>query len=195
VFGSVFTSMAQSKQSEKKPDRRVERSKQALLNAQVSLMIEKGYEATTIADIAERANVGRSTFYAHFADKEDLFRESLEGLRSFLLTAASAATPRDVHPALAFALPMLEHVSDAKDLFNAIVGQRSAAFDMVHALLVDLVLNALANVRLPEGVSKEIAAEHIVGSFVAIARSWMSQVPQLSPVEIDAAFRRLMAGL
>ena len=54
-------------------DRRARRSQQALLDALVQLMIEKGFEHTTIADIAERANVGRSTFYAHFDPvKEDV---------------------------------------------------------------------------------------------------------------------------
>ena len=73
-------------------DRRARRSQQALLDALVQLMIEKGFEQTTIADIAERANVGRSTFYAHFADKEALLRQSLQGLRAYL-TEAGASRP------------------------------------------------------------------------------------------------------
>ena len=50
-------------------DRRVQRTRQLLQDALISMMIEKGYAATTVQDIIGRANVGRATFYAHFADK------------------------------------------------------------------------------------------------------------------------------
>ena len=55
-----------------KNDRRVERT-QLLLAALVSLIEEKGFEALTVQDIIDRANLGRATFYAHFDNKEDLF--------------------------------------------------------------------------------------------------------------------------
>lgn len=56
-----------------KSDRRVQRTKQLLFNALAELTAEKGYSAVTVQDITERANVGRSTFYAHFGGKDALF--------------------------------------------------------------------------------------------------------------------------
>src|SRR5688572_17611341 len=105
---------AEHERTSSKPDRRVEKSKRALAEALVRLMIDKGYEAITVADIAERANVGRSTFYAHYADKEDLLQESLRGLRQHLTTATPRRQDADgpVHPALAFSLPMLHHMQE-----------------------------------------------------------------------------------
>ena len=50
----------------------MQRTRQLLQDALISMMIEKGYAATTVQDIIDRANVGRATFYAHFADKETL---------------------------------------------------------------------------------------------------------------------------
>ena len=58
-------------------DRRVARSREMLHQALLSLIIEKDYEAITVEDICERANVGRSTFYAHFTSKDDLKPEAL----------------------------------------------------------------------------------------------------------------------
>ncbi len=49
-----------------------EKTRQALIRAAYDLIMENGYERLTIGAIAERANYGRSTFYLHFADKEDL---------------------------------------------------------------------------------------------------------------------------
>src|SRR5881296_2453910 len=57
---------------------------QAAPEALVSMMIEKGYDGTTVQDIVDRANVGRATFYAHFADKETLLVSRLEDLRAML---------------------------------------------------------------------------------------------------------------
>jgi AcrR family transcriptional regulator len=61
-----------------KMDRRVVRSKRMLREALVSLMAEKGYDAVTVLEIAERADLNRATFYLHYSDKEDLLQQSLE---------------------------------------------------------------------------------------------------------------------
>ncbi len=66
-------------------DRRVNRTRKALQQAHISLILEKGYEATTVEDICDAANVGRSTFYAHYTSKDDLRRSGLEHLRKELV--------------------------------------------------------------------------------------------------------------
>ncbi len=55
-----------------KADRRSQRTRQLLSTALVALMLEQRYDMITVQDIIDRANVGRSTFYAHYFDKEDL---------------------------------------------------------------------------------------------------------------------------
>jgi AcrR family transcriptional regulator len=53
-------------------DRRIRRTRAALRQALIGLVLERGYDAVTIRDVVDRANVGRSTFYAHYPSKEDL---------------------------------------------------------------------------------------------------------------------------
>ena len=53
-------------------DRRVLRTRAVLRDALITLVGESGWDAITVQDICDRAKVGRSTFYMHFADKEDL---------------------------------------------------------------------------------------------------------------------------
>src|SRR3954471_23814217 len=60
-----------------RPDRRVERSRTALRNAFHQLVLERGYDAIAVADVTELANVGRSTFYQHYAGLDDLLTQSL----------------------------------------------------------------------------------------------------------------------
>src|SRR5437870_7469759 len=99
-------------QKHERVDRRVQRSRQLLQDALITAMIEKGYEATTVQDIIDRADVGRATFYAHFADKRTLLGSRIEDLRTMLAQRQreARATLLEAEPArhLAFSLPMLE---------------------------------------------------------------------------------------
>src|SRR5919108_3084865 len=58
-----------------KTDRRIQRTCKALRTALLEIIKEKGYDAISIEEITERANVGRATFYLHYKDKEDLLLE------------------------------------------------------------------------------------------------------------------------
>jgi AcrR family transcriptional regulator len=53
-------------------DRRVQRTRRLLHKAFMSLILEKKYESITVQEILDRADVGRSTFYMHFRDKDEL---------------------------------------------------------------------------------------------------------------------------
>ena len=68
----------------KKVDRRIQRTRRLLQDALITLILEKGYDKITVQDIIDEANVGRSTFYAHYLDKDDLMASSLELLRAEL---------------------------------------------------------------------------------------------------------------
>ena len=60
------------------PDRRAERTRLALMAAFIELLLTRGYEALTAGEISHKANVGRSTFYLHYAGKEELLRVSMQ---------------------------------------------------------------------------------------------------------------------
>lgn len=59
-------------------DRRVQKTRKLLQDALIELVAEKGYETITIQEILDKANVGRSTFYAHFQDKDQLLHSILD---------------------------------------------------------------------------------------------------------------------
>src|SRR5260370_26136189 len=86
----------------KKPaiDRRIVRTRATLQHALNSLILKKHYEAITITDICDAANVGRSTFYDHYKSKDDLKRSGFERLRRLLVARqkeglTSVENPRD----------------------------------------------------------------------------------------------------
>lgn len=65
-----------------KTDRRVERTRELLQKALIELITERGYDAITIQDIVDRANVGRTTFYLHYNSKDELFMNCHEAIVS-----------------------------------------------------------------------------------------------------------------
>jgi AcrR family transcriptional regulator len=84
-----------------KMDRRSARTRQALTTAFVELILTRGYEAVTVADIIHRANVGRSTFYLHYAGKDALLQESLERpCRGLAACVGGDATAQTLTPLL-----------------------------------------------------------------------------------------------
>src|SRR5574341_140916 len=63
-----------------KPDRRIQRTKQALREALMQLIKEKGYDSISVEEITQKANIGRATFYLHYKDKEDLLIDEFSEL-------------------------------------------------------------------------------------------------------------------
>src|SRR5258706_8084711 len=61
-------------------DRRVQRTREQLQQALIDLVSERRYDALTIQEIVERANVGRTTFYLHYTGKDDLFMSCHEAI-------------------------------------------------------------------------------------------------------------------
>ena len=85
---------------QKKLDPRVVRTRQLLRDALVSLIEEKGFDALTVQDIADRAALNRATFYLHYQDKQDLLVKSLRDAIDELMADIGAST--DEHGQLVF---------------------------------------------------------------------------------------------
>ncbi len=175
---------------QKTVDRRVQRTRRLLQDALVATVIEKGYEAATVQDIIDRADVGRATFYAHFADKQTLLTSRLEDLRGLLL-----AQQRQSPDSLGFSLAMLEHARSNLAMYRAIVGHESGAFiiQRIHRTIADLAandVNALAAKASPQ--RRQLAVEFVAGAFMAVLTWWLDQGAALAPAEVDAIFRRLV---
>jgi AcrR family transcriptional regulator len=180
-------------------DRRIPRTRAMLQHALTSLILRKGYEAITIQDICDEANVGRSTFYAHYRSKDDLKRSGFEHLRKQLVDRQrdAQATPGDGRDrSLGFSLTMFEHARDHIDLYRALVGGRGGTVSLgqIRQILSDLVLNELAKTsdkKSANAIPRELAVQYVVGAFMAVMTWWLDGGAKLPPERIDAMFRRL----
>ncbi|MGH6920111.1 MAG: TetR/AcrR family transcriptional regulator [Geminicoccaceae bacterium] len=171
-----------------------------LQHALMSLILKKGYEAITVEDICDAANVGRSTFYSHYTSKDDLKRSSLdEHLRRLLVDRQrdALATPGDIRDrSLGFSLAMREHARDHIDLYRALVGGRGGtlALGTIRQIVSDLVRNELAatvDKNSADGIPRELVVQYVVGAYMAVLTWWLDGGAKLPPQRIDAMFRRL----
>src|SRR5690242_9271786 len=103
-------------------DRRSRRTRQMLGDALTALMLEQRYDTITVQEIIDRANVGRSTFYAHYLDKEDLLQSQTAGMiAAFVAHMDQDAGGRRIVPSL----ELLRHVRERYDLCRALVRGRA----------------------------------------------------------------------
>ena len=183
----------------RREDRRIGRTRRALHSAMIALVLEKGFEAVTIKDIVERANVGRSTFYAHYASKEDLLTGEMAQLRALLKQRQREALARkgDVKSrCLGFSAALFEHAQGYRDVYRALIGDRGSAIAMsrLRAMLAELVRHDLAAIAPPKGdetVPRSAAVEFLVGALMATLAWWAERKAEPSPAVVDRMFRAL----
>lgn len=184
----------------KKPiDRRIARTKGLLQQAHISLILKKGYDAVTVDDICNAANVGRSTFYAHYTGKDDLRRSGLEHLRKELVgrQKEALAKPGQIRDrSLGFSVAMFEHARDHIDLYRALVGGRGGAIALgtIRQILSDLVRNELVEAvdkNSADAMPRELVVQYVVGAFMAVMTWWLDGGAKLPPPRVDAMFRHL----
>ena len=101
-----------------------------LQQAALELFVERGYENTTVADIAERAELTERTFFRHFADKREVLFSGTDLLRE-LLTTSVAAAPTSMSPievvgaALEAASELLQERQDVVPLRQSVIATHS----------------------------------------------------------------------
>ncbi|MFN8077774.1 MAG: helix-turn-helix domain-containing protein [Kineosporiaceae bacterium] len=193
-------------------DRRVRRTRAALRQALLELVVERGYAAVTVQDVIDAADLGRSTFYAHYRDKDDLLLDGLADLRTMLLTASRQTAQRRW---LRFGPALLEHLSEMRTLVRAVLQHEGNATirRALEATLTELVEQELRGgpaapaaqhpaPRSPRsaygegrGIGQDAQAvrvRYVVGAFVAVLTWWLTEQPQLRPEEVDGVLCTLL---
>lgn len=179
-------------------DRRTMRTQRALFEALIEMILERDYETISVSEIAERANVGRSTFYAHFTDKDDLLRSGVGHFRSILASEHAAAANPDGPSAervLGFSRFMFEHLKEQRKLWRALMrgGAGAIVLERFRSFLADLVRGELVALAKERGFKAppEATVQFIVGAHGAILTWWLDRGAKEPVAEMDAAFRKL----
>jgi len=182
------------------PDRRIVRTREALRGALVALILEKGYEAIAVNDIVQRANVARSTFYAHHGSKESVLLDGVGTLREFLAQAQREASGEGLDPMdpLGFSLALFEHADSHRDLYRALMGDGGGtvmiqAFrQMFDRLIRRGLVEAADRPRKSAAVPLEAIVRFTTDALMAVLTWWVEAKPRLAAAEGNRIFRQLI---
>ncbi|HEY6037125.1 MAG TPA: TetR/AcrR family transcriptional regulator [Kofleriaceae bacterium] len=158
-------------------DPRVRRSREQLHRALVALILERGWDRVSVEAVCERASVGRSTFYVHFADKEDCLIGGLEHVRDDLLRSQ----PRE---AFGFVRGLVAHAGDSRRMFRAVIGKRSglAVQRRFREIVGELMTEDLRAQRIPER-ALATTSRFLAGALVELLLAWMDARDAANDVE------------
>jgi AcrR family transcriptional regulator len=151
----------------KKPDRRVARTQSLVLGAFYELILKRGYDGFAVGDLIDRAGVGRSTFYEHFENKDDVFEHSVAHPLGALADALFAATPADAPRAI------VEHFWENRDLGRVVFN--GAARFVMERVLARLIAERLERHRraAPGALPLALVAAHVAAGQLALVAAWI----------------------
>ena len=167
-----------------------------LVEALLALILEKGYARITVQDILDRADVGRSTFYAHFRDREALLVACFDNLRDELrqevgATTPGASPPDPVRPAAA----IFAHAHRRRPVYRALCGRQGGSIVLghLHGLVRELLQEQLQPHVAGGGpdVPAEVVAEFHASATVGLLSWWVRRDFPYEPSELTDMYRRL----
>lgn len=186
--------------SQTKVDRRVQRTRQLLHDALVVLILEKGYAAVTVQDILNHANLGRSTFYAHYADKEDLLISGFESIREIFQSHHPGGLLCIGQPdgeSGDLSLILFRHAAANHQLYQAIIGKQSNNMFLKHFqrhlcahLQAHLDMIAAQGSLTPVGT--DVIIHFLANSFMTLLVWWLDNNLPYTPEQMDKLFKDLV---
>ncbi|GHO84015.1 TetR/AcrR family transcriptional regulator [Dictyobacter formicarum] len=178
---------------QEKQDRRSQRTRQLVTKALAELLQEKRYEDITVRDIVERANVGSSTFYAHYFDKEDvqaaLLKQLFEQLHQQLLRRGGR---QEIVPSM----ELIQHVQQNAQQLQALVRSRSGEtlWKVVERSISQIIEQSImeqTSSKWSYAVPVPIVAHYLAATLLTLLKWWLSTDMPYSPEQMNDFFQQL----
>ena len=180
-------------------DRRVGKTRALLHGALASLIHEKGYDAIVVKEILARANVGRSTFYTHFRDKDELLESGIRDVLGAGETTSSMRPAALADRVLRFSLPVFEHIEQYRRAGDPLVDAQAhtVVHDHLRRVVVERIADDLRRVgRCRRGsgrdVPDDLLAQHVASTFLLVLNWWAESDEPLPSREVNDLFRSLV---
>ena len=193
--------------AEKITDRRVRRTRHALENALISLILEKGYDAVTIEEITDRADLGRTTFYLHFRDKEELLMNAIDTMIEDFL-AQNETQPLTKQKILEnvqtgperftqyghLIKQIFVHAQENADLYKVMLrgeGSRKAIQRLTEISTQEFLRRMRKFPDLKSKVPLDVLAVHFTGSILELVTWWLEEGMPYSIDEMVSYFQQM----
>jgi AcrR family transcriptional regulator len=153
-----------AKVSDKTEDRRLAKTRESLCHALFSLMGDTAWDAITIKTICQKANVARSSFYAHFQNKTELLE--------YLIAQSVHSEPKKQHNSpLGLLEWLIDHISANRALFARIVESPDAQ-QVLHKFKSALAVQLIADLQKHGHVVTQSVALYMLGGTVELIHAW-----------------------
>ena len=182
-------------QSKQKMDARVRRSRDALGDALVALIQEKPFYAITVQDVLDRAGVGRSTFYEHFSNKDDLLMSDADEF--FERISMALSMHNDASDRVAPVREFFAHVREMRRFFDALTksGKVHENLELARGHFARGIERRLAELPRGRGIPASerpaIAFAH-AGALLSLLTWWLDRGMRESPQHMDELFHRMV---
>lgn len=178
-------------------DRRIQRTRQLLREALFSLIIEQGYERIAIQDITDRANIGRTTFYLHYQEKEELLKASVKALMQELQLDVEPSA-EEVCPYTIRCIRIFEHVAQRQQLYRALLKDTEPLNigNLMRTYFAELFLRyTLESLNKGElsSLKSELIAAHAAGSLFGLISWWLNHDVSPSAEQMGIIYFQLLA--
>jgi AcrR family transcriptional regulator len=180
-------------------DRRVQKTHRVLRDALDSLIREKSYDSIAVQEILDRANVGRSTFYAHYRGKDELLVSRIHDMVEPVRTTELASPAGRHERILSFSLPIFEHLDRHRRAGEGRMGTRGRAILHEHLrkvlaeLVADDLRKDLQTRRKAAGkIPSDLLVQYVTSTFIIVLNWWVESRSRLSPTEVNDLFRALV---
>lgn len=174
-------------------DRRVRRTRTRLRQALFDLITEKGYDHTTVQDIIDRADVGRSTFYHHYPTKDDLLLSGLTEFGNTLARTTKSCDPDDERAVLAPLRPLFDHVQEHSPVFRSALSDHASshARRTVRHMLAQTLTACLRDRLAVDDVQFDLTMTYLTDSLLGVLIWWRHKQPHLPAAQVHRHFQRL----
>jgi AcrR family transcriptional regulator len=177
---------------QQKQDRRSQRTRRLVNEAMMELLTEKRYGEITVQDILDRAGIGRSTFYVHYFDKEDVMTSVIEQIVQTLeLPMSREGARQEILPSLELFRHMQENHHRLQVMMHGhgweVVWKAGLAF---FSKKIEYELANLPEKNTPT-IPLEVVAQYLAGAFANLLKWWLEAGMPYTPEQMDTIFRQL----
>jgi len=156
-------------------DRRIKKSKQAIMGAFIKLMSEKDFEKITINEIAEEANVNRGTVYLHYEDKFDLMNQCIDTHLNELCGSCLSDGETSNFDSKASLLQTFKYLEEHAFFYSNMLTNKSMPVfrERILAMAVKNMEESIDMTGSNQNISKEIMVQYVASAAVGVVEWWI----------------------
>lgn len=171
-------------------DRRIQKTRHAIMNTFMEIMSEKEFEKITINEIAERANINRGTIYLHYIDKYDLLDKCIETYTAALVLHCNEKHNENETPSYTVLQGAFEYLHDNFDYYKVLLTNEGVPLfrNQLYKIISQILNKQVNNISKTNVISTEVKIQFLTSAIVGVLEWW---VVNLMPVSVDEISKQL----